>query len=185
MAAFLFQENVAAKAGQVLVFAVLGLMDGKRIRVLVSLVLMSTVVFANLLVPDGRVLWNLGIMAVTDEALRGGVFRGLTVLGLLFLSRLCISPRLELTGRFGNLLSRTFYFYSLLLQAKDFQARRPIASLDRILLRAWQTASEPAERPASAGVPLSGRTSAAGWGALAGLVSVNLALALLSVLEIV
>ena len=126
---------------------------------------------------------DLRFMTVTDEALRGGIYRGLTALGLLYISRLCIGPRLELTGRFGSLLSRTFYYYYALLQAEGFQARRPIASLDRILLRAWRCRPEPVERNGEA-LPV-GRMSRAVWCVLAGLVLINLAAALLSLLELV
>jgi hypothetical protein len=82
---------------------------------LASLAFVAVTAVVNLAVPLGRVLLRLGPVAVTEGALSSGLAKGLTLVGLAYLSRLCVRPGLILPGAVGRYVSRTFFYLNRLL----------------------------------------------------------------------
>lgn len=89
----------------------------KRVHIFYFVILSSSVVFFHLLVPNGRVLWEFWIFRITEGALREGLFRGFTIIGFVFISLWCISPRLTLPTSLGALLSTSVRYFEVLLQS--------------------------------------------------------------------
>jgi hypothetical protein len=83
---------------------------------LASLVFVAATAAMNLAVPLGRVLARLGPVAVTEGALSSGLAKGLTLVGLAYLSRLCVRPGLTLPGAAGRYVARTFFYLNRLLE---------------------------------------------------------------------
>jgi len=135
MPAYLFQRLLVPKLILLAVFIAVGVVSGRRMRPLGNLLFFAAVVFFNLLSPSGRVCFSVGPLAVTEEALKGGVLKALSFVGLFYLSTFSIHPRIRFPGRVGYLLSRTFGYFHLLLQSGGFRPRRPLESLDAMLLR--------------------------------------------------
>ncbi len=133
--AYLFQDELSLRVVQVLLFAGLSTVAGKKIKWLYFVVMVSSVTFFNLLTPMGRVLVSAGPFAITEGALRNGVMKGLTIIGLVFISLFSIRPELKLPGRLGGLLVRLFYYFERIVETKrrKLEARRLIGSIDDIL----------------------------------------------------
>lgn len=146
--AYLFQDELVIRIAQVLVFAVLSTVAGKKIKWMYFVIMVSSITFFNLLTPMGRVLVSVGPVTITGGALRNGVMKGFTIVGLVFISLFSIRPDLRLPGRLGGLLVRLFYYFERIVETKrqKLEARRIIGSIDDILDSLYQP-GKPQEPP--------------------------------------
>jgi len=134
MPAYLFQRLLIPKLILLAVFIAMGVISGRRMRPLGNLLFFAAVMFFNLLTPSGRVVFSVGPLDVTEEALKGGALKALSFTGLYHISTFAVHPRIRFPGRLGYLLSRTFAYFHLLLQSRGFRPRKPLESLDAMLL---------------------------------------------------
>jgi heptaprenyl diphosphate synthase len=173
--AFLFQQHLIVKVGQTLLFAVLAAVAGKRIKWLYFLVMVSTITVFHVLTPLGRVLFEVGPIQVTYGAVRLGLLKGFTIVGLVFISLSTISRDLRLPGTLGGLIGRLFYYFERILDTKNrVSARNLIPSLDNILddlYEPGQIAAEP--------TPVRRTTAPVGLAAMVAVVAVNWGLLLI------
>ncbi len=145
---FFFIESLVFKSALTALFAVLAVCAGKRIRWGYFAVLLFSIVFFHLLIPVGRVLAEIGPLRITDGALKSGLMRGVTLIGMVFLSVAAVRPELELPGRFGGLLGRTFFHFESLLEWRGAIDRKDFfGSLDRLLMERLNP-NAPADRAA-------------------------------------
>jgi heptaprenyl diphosphate synthase len=177
--AFLFQEHLPIKVGQALLFAGLASLAGKKIKWLYFVIMVGSITAFHVLTPLGRVLVEFGPIRVTQGALRLGLLKGFTIVGLVFLSLGTISRDLKLPGSLGGLIGRLFYYFERILDTKSrVEAKNLIPSLDRILDDLYAPGQvEPAAGAPPAGTPVR-KTTPAGFAAISGLVVVNWALLL-------
>ncbi len=119
----------------VAVFAIMVTLAGKRIRYIYFLMMTGSITFFHLLTPAGRILWEIGPLTITDGSLETGILKGITLMGLVFLSLFTVTPSLQFPGKLGGLLGRMFYYFEEILDGrKHVKARDFIGSLDRILM---------------------------------------------------
>ncbi len=144
--AYLLQPSLLVRVPQVLLFAFMADRAGKKIKWLYFVIMVTSITVFNLLTPFGRVLFSVGPLEVTSGALRGGVMKGMTVVGLVFISLFSIRSDLALPGRLGGLIGRVFYYFEKILEGrKRIEPRRLIASLDDILESIYGEADEEPE----------------------------------------
>ena len=189
--AFLFQGVLWIRIAQVVFFAVLAILAGKRIRWGYFLIMVSSITLFNLLTPVGRVLAELGPWQITEGALRQGLLKGFAIVGLVFISLFAVRPDLRLPGTFGGVIARLFYHFERVLDAKKrVRAAALVESLDTILLEIYPPGGLPAsggEHGAAAGSalvdrtgrPPASRTTPIGYVILGLTVTVNIGLAVL------
>jgi hypothetical protein len=139
--AFLLQANLEIKAVQVglFLFVVLitGVSPGLRILWTTLILLGSTVVF-NLLTPFGEVLWKSGPILITSGALSAGLFKGLTLVGLMLLSRLAVRRTVVLPGRLGLYISTTVLYLNRMLDVRmPLKGKGLLARLDDLFLSVY------------------------------------------------
>ena len=96
---FLLQNRLATKLVEVVLFGTLAVLAGKRLRWGYFIVLVAAVAAFSTLSPWGEVLVRLGPLAITKGALVTGVVKGLTVVGMIFVSLFAVSRRLRLPAR--------------------------------------------------------------------------------------
>ena len=157
--AYLFQSSLLIRLIQVLLFAVLSILNGKRIKWLYFVIMVATITFFNLLTPIGRVLYRAGPLVITSGAIEQGVLKGLTIVGLVFISLFSIRPNLRLPGRLGGLIGRVFLYYERVIDGKRrIEAKRLIASIDEVLEGLFHPGEELPEQTA-----VSVATSASGY----------------------
>ncbi len=132
--AFLLQESLVVRAAQVVLLLLLALLAGKRIRYGYFAIVLASVTVFHVAIPSGRVLSELGSFALTSGALRTGVFKGLAIVGMVFLSVAAVRSDLRIPGRAGALVARTFWAFEFLLEGRRRVTwRRPMESVDSLL----------------------------------------------------
>jgi len=86
---------------------------------------------------------EVGPFAITSGALENGLIRGITMVGMVFLSVASVRPELELPGRFGGLLGRTFYYFDSILEGKRrLSGKNFFVSLDELLMERFNPDQE-------------------------------------------
>ena len=121
----------------------LGLHLNKRRASLLRILLATAgICFFSLLIPFGEILFSIGPLPITLGALTLGLDRALTIEGLLLLSRAVLPPNLpdllSGKGRFSSLLAESLEVYERLTIAhsrEKFNPRKPVESIDALLLR--------------------------------------------------
>jgi hypothetical protein len=174
------QAHLAWKAAQALLFFALAAWARPRgwwRAGLASLVFLAATAAVNLAVPLGRVLWRVGPWSITQGALESGLAKGLTLVGLAYLSRFCVRPDLRLPGAAGRYVARTLFYLNRLLELRARLSLSRLAdSMDAVLESLWS--QSPGRKPALAArkpAPAAprARLSAGAFAVLAGLAAVN------------
>jgi heptaprenyl diphosphate synthase len=135
MLVLLFIPSTAARALLFLLFWFLAWLFKKNPRPLFTVLVILGIVFFNLLMPYGRILFSLGTFKITSGALKTGIHRAVTVEGLIMLSRLTIRPDMKIPGLFGELLSDTFTYFAVIMSRKErIRGKNIITALDNLLI---------------------------------------------------
>ena len=133
--ALLLNPDTSTRVIQFLFFFFLARLSGKKIKLLPVVLIMAGIVFFNLLVPYGELLFSIGFLKITRGALFAGLRRAVTLEGLVMLSRFCIRRDLNLPGFFGEITGESFRLFSRLTEERLlFNRLNWVARLDGILL---------------------------------------------------
>ncbi|POQ98165.1 hypothetical protein AU468_14510 [Alkalispirochaeta sphaeroplastigenens] len=137
--AYLLQENLTIRFVQVLFFGWCALRAGKRLQWAYFLTIIATITLFHLLIPSGRVLVTLGMLRITRGGLETGLFKALTVVGLVFISLASVRADLRLPGRAGTLAGKIFWSFEQIMERRDqLEPRRLLASGDDLLLGVYE-----------------------------------------------
>ncbi len=117
--AYLFIDHLLLKGGLTLLFGMAALCMGRKLRPLPLLSLLFSVLFFHILNPAGLILYRFGPVVITEGALKGGLFKALTLWGMIFLSLASVSRNLKFPGTLGGLLSLTIYRFEEILEGKQ------------------------------------------------------------------
>lgn len=152
MMAFIFQSALTIRAVQTVFFIILSILMGKRFRLLPNLIMILGVLLMHVITPRGQVLFYIGSWALTLGSLVQGLYKGLLLVGLIYISRVFVSRNLRFPGTVGQLLGGTFSYFELITENKgDFNPRKPLVSLDAMLMKLDGAAGDPlAAGPAGA-----------------------------------
>ena len=135
MPSMLFNSSTLFRTIQFLLFLFLCWLSGKKNNLLMTMLVILGIVAINLLVPYGRVLFSIGNFDISSGALTMGIKRAVTLEGLIMLSRLSIRPDLKLIGRFGELISESFRFFTVIMDSRKRITRKNfISDIDRLML---------------------------------------------------
>ena len=140
--ALLFNPDTGMRIVQFLFFWALAWLSGKKNNPLITICVISGIVFFNLLVPYGEILFSVGPLNITSGALQGGIRRAVTLEGLFMLSRCCIRKDIALPGQFGEIANESFRIFSHLGEEfsiagedkKLFRGQNWVKRLDELLL---------------------------------------------------
>jgi uncharacterized membrane protein len=156
--ALLFNQDTYMRLVQFLFIFFIALLSGKKINPLITFLIMLTIVFFNLLVPYGELLYSIGPLKITSGALLSGLRRAVTLEGLFMLSRFCIRSDLAFPGAFGKLAGESLHIFSRLVEAKNlFTLKNWIESLDGLLPGCTQDISGEIKTESEKEQSLSGR----------------------------
>lgn len=134
-AALIFSPSLQVCAIIFLALCVLAWISGKKTNILLTIFVMAGIVFFNLLVPNGKVLFETGPLRITQGSLSAGLRKALTLEGLVLLSGACVKSDLRLPGRFGLLLAESFTLLEKMRARKNKIRRgRVIEGIDNLLL---------------------------------------------------
>jgi heptaprenyl diphosphate synthase len=135
MAGFLAQSDLVLRTAEFAALLAIVRLTGRRLRPLPYLLMSAGVIASNLIVPIGRELASVIGFAITETALKSGVAKALTLVGMIAASQFSIRPDLRLPGRFGGLLARSLlYFQRIMAERRSIDRRDPIGSIDAVLM---------------------------------------------------
>jgi heptaprenyl diphosphate synthase len=135
MPALLFNPNPFFRILQFLFFWFLSWLSGKKNNLLITMAIILGIVFFNLLVPYGRVLFAAGVFRITAGALMAGIQRAVTLEGLVMLSRVSIRRDLKLPGGFGELIGESFRIFAVIMDSRRRITRKNlIGDIDALML---------------------------------------------------
>ncbi|MDR0878913.1 MAG: Gx transporter family protein [Treponema sp.] len=132
---FLFTSSLPMKALQFFMFAFFAWVSGKKNNFLITIFVITGIVFFNLLAPYGKVLAEWGPFRITEGSLLSGIRKAIILEGLVMLSGAFTRPGLHLPGRFGALLGGSF---SMLERIRERRTRikrnHLIEGIDQLML---------------------------------------------------
>jgi len=167
--AFLMQSDLVVRALQIAFFMALNAFTGRRVRLIQFLAVSAGIVLCNLVIPTGRVLVTVLGLALTEGALKSGLFKATAMTGLIALSQFSIRSDLRLPGRIGGLIGRSFFYFEKIMgERRKIDRKDIIGSIDSLLLDV-QAKSSP-EAPGARARP---RSTLRGIAILSSLVCLN------------
>jgi len=132
--ALLFNPDTYMRIVQFLFFFFIAWLSGKKINPLITFLVMLAIVFFNLLVPYGELLFSIGSLKITYGALMTGLQRAVTLEGLFMLSRCCVRSDLAFPGAFGKIAGESLRVFSSLTEARNlFNRKNWVETLDGLL----------------------------------------------------
>jgi heptaprenyl diphosphate synthase len=153
MPALLFNPNTFFRLLQFFFFWFLAWLSGKKNNPLMTIIIILGVVFFNLLVPYGQVLFSAGIFKITIGALVAGIHRAVTLEGLIMLSRVSIRQDLKIPGGFGELIGESFRLFAVIMDSRQRISRKNLTGdIDALMLELSEdTPANPGTLPTATG----------------------------------
>lgn len=132
--AYLLQDVLAIRVAQVVLFGALAQVAGKKLQWVYFISIIATITLFHVIVPSGAVLAEIGGFRLTEGALRTGVFKALTIVGMVFISLVAVRADLRLPGRLGALAGKIFWSFEQIMERRgELGVRRPFHSADALL----------------------------------------------------
>lgn len=116
--AYLLQQSILIRFIQFIILITVYILQGGKFRIVPNLILVSGITLAYIIHPAGKVLFMLLEFPVTEGALVSGLTRSLMLIGLIYISRLSVSSKLNFKGAAGNLIGRVFYYFEVITESK-------------------------------------------------------------------
>ena len=149
MPALLFNPSTEYRFLQFIFFWFLLLITGKKTRPFTALITILFIVAFNLIIPYGQILFAAGPLKITSGALKSGLHRAVTFMGLIMLSKASIRHDLRIPGDFGELLGESLRLFSVMM-GKNYRLKmkNPVKAIDTLLMELseedlLETAEEP------------------------------------------
>jgi hypothetical protein len=135
MPALLFNPSTEYRALQFIFFWFLLLLTGKKTNPFLTLITIFFIIAFNLIIPYGQVLFSAGSVKITSGALKSGLQRAVTFMGLIMLSKASIRLDLKIPGPFGELLGESLRLFSVMMGKKyRLKIKNPIKVIDTLLM---------------------------------------------------
>jgi heptaprenyl diphosphate synthase len=137
--AYLLQDILGIRLAQVVFFGALAHVAGKKLQWVYFISIIATITVFHVIVPSGAVLAEIGGFRVTQGALRTGVFKALTIVGMVFISLVAVRADLRLPGRLGALAGKIFWSFEQIMERRgELGVRRPFHKADALLSDLYQ-----------------------------------------------
>lgn len=115
--------------------------NGKILKNLISsFILLLSIIFFSLLIPNGKLLFSIGSFKITQESLFLGLRRGLILILSIYVSKIIVSKFPPLKGRFGKFINMIFlYFKELTSFEKENSDKNILKKLDTHLIKVYNS----------------------------------------------
>jgi len=132
---WMFLNHSLIKTLLFLFLAFMTRLSGKKLKWAYFLLLITSISFFHLLTPMGRALFTLWGFPITLGALETGYLKGITLIGLVFISLSSVKPGLRFPGAFGGMLANTlFYFEEIMRSRQSLKPGKIIPLLDQAMM---------------------------------------------------
>ena len=133
---FLFSHSTPSRVSQFVFFCFLAWLSGTKNNLPLTSAVIAGIIFFNLLVPRGQVIFHLGQLHITKGSLLLGIDKAVTLEGLVMLSSAFIKSDLRLPGGVGSLLSESLRLLEFLREHKGMIYRgNVIEGIDHLMLK--------------------------------------------------
>lgn len=115
--------------------------NGKILKNLISsFILLLSIIFFSLLIPNGKLLFSIGSFKITQESLFLGLRRGLILILSIYVSKIIVSKFPPLKGRFGKFINMILlYFKELTSFEREDSDKNIIKKLDSHLINVYNS----------------------------------------------
>jgi len=135
MPALLFNPSTEYRFLQFIFFWLLLLLTGKKTNPFLTLITILFITVFNLIIPYGQILFAAGPVKITSGALKSGLHRAVTFMGLIMLSKASVRQDLKIPGAFGELLGESLRLFSVMMSKKyRLKIKNPIKVIDTLLM---------------------------------------------------
>lgn len=105
-----------------------------------SFILLLSIIFFSLLIPNGKLLFSIGSFKITQESLFLGLRRGLILILSVYISKIVVSKLPPLKGRFGKFINMILlYFKELTSFEREDSDKNIIKKLDTHLINVYNS----------------------------------------------
>lgn len=105
-----------------------------------SFILLLSIIFFSLLIPNGKLLFSIGSFKITQESLFLGLRRGLILILSIYVSKIIVSKFPPLKGRFGKYINMILlYFKELTSFEREDSDKNIIKKLDTHLIKVYNS----------------------------------------------
>lgn len=122
--AILFQDAWAYLILQTGIVIIAAIRAGRRFRLLPNIIILVSVVVANSIQVNGRVLISIGTFDLTLGALELGLVKALKLIAMVYLSQFMVAGKPLLPGRFGALVSMQFVYFEHIMELWERKERK-------------------------------------------------------------
>lgn len=134
--ALIFFRNLFVSAAIFVSFVILVFIKNKKVKLLPSAILIVSVTLFELLVPNGKVIFEIGSVKITQGALLLGMNRALRLCCFVFISKYFISSNFVLPGQAGIFFKKVMNHYASLNSTETkFSFRHFVESIDSVLCK--------------------------------------------------
>jgi len=131
----LFNPSTEYRFLQFIFFWLLLLLTGKKTNPLLTFITILFIIAFNLIIPYGQILFAAGPVKITSGALKSGLHRAVTFMGLIMLSKASVRQDLKIPGAFGELLGESLRLFSVMMGKKPrLKIKNPIKAIDTLLI---------------------------------------------------
>lgn len=134
IALFLFIEHPFLKLFLAIFYIVFSLLSGMKVKIMPNLILFSSLILINLLVPQGEVLFELSYIIITKDALFNGIEKSSLLIGLLYLSKNISFSNIKIPGRPGIIIRDAFYYFNQLSSGDRIKPVKILEQIDQKLV---------------------------------------------------
>lgn len=115
--------------------------NGKILKNLISsFILLLSIIFFSLLIPNGKLLFSIGSFKITQESLFLGLRRGLILILSIYVSKIIVSKFPPLKGIFGKFINMIFlYFKELTSFEREDSDKNILKKLDSHLIKVYNS----------------------------------------------
>lgn len=115
--------------------------NGKILKNLISsFILLLSIIFFSLLIPNGKLLFSIGSFKITQESLFLGLRRGLILILSIYVSKIIVSKFPPLKGRFGKFINMILlYFKELTSFEREDSDKNILKKLDTHLINVYNS----------------------------------------------
>lgn len=131
---------------------ILNIIFKRKIKIQPAIILFTVITLSHLLIPSGKVLFYIHTFPISLGGLIEGLKKASLLIGLVYLSKLCITRGISFSGTAWGLLEQTLFYYEE-IAARPFKFKRKtfFSDLDSLLFEVQESVQIKSSTPEKEG----------------------------------
>lgn len=131
---FLLINNPIIKLTLALLYIVISIINGQKVKILPNVLLFISIVIISFLTPYGKILLQWGPIVITKEAILSGTGKASLLIGMIYISRTLTLENIRLKGSLGGVIEDTFLYFNQLTKGNRITIKNFMKEIDGRLL---------------------------------------------------